>query len=310
MIIVRPKNHNSWLQWRENGIGSSEVGTILGVNPWETPYQLWRRKKGIDPPKEETFAMKAGHLLEDAVSKFWQDATGRKIIQASSGDWLAIDEQRKYLRVSPDRTYWLSESRARGNKGILECKTTQKTIDAEEVPLSWFAQLQYQLGVMGYEKGSLAWLCSARTFGYKDFVFVPSFYEQMVEKIDAFWKDCILGNKEPEAMDASDIQIKYLRSSTDKKVEVGSKYEDVCARIKDLAAQIKELKKEQDELEETIKLAMADAELLTSGGRVLATWRSSKDSVKFDDKAFLREHPEACQPYMYTTPGARRFSVK
>ena len=71
--IIRPANREEWLTHRQEGIGSSEVATILGLNPWETPYQLWRRKKGLDAPKEETFAMKAGHYLEDAVSMFWLD---------------------------------------------------------------------------------------------------------------------------------------------------------------------------------------------------------------------------------------------
>ena len=69
--VIRPKDRAEWLEYRKDGIGSSEVATILGLNPWETPYQLWRRKKGLDAPKDETFAMKAGHYLEDAVSQFW-----------------------------------------------------------------------------------------------------------------------------------------------------------------------------------------------------------------------------------------------
>lgn len=64
VIIIRPKSREEWLQLRSKGIGSSEVGTLVGVNPYETPYQLWRRKKGLDAPKAETFAMKAGHYLE------------------------------------------------------------------------------------------------------------------------------------------------------------------------------------------------------------------------------------------------------
>ena len=68
--IIRPKNREEWLEVRKNGIGSSEVATIVGLNPWQTPYQLWRIKTGQDAPKNENFAMKAGHYLEDAVSLF------------------------------------------------------------------------------------------------------------------------------------------------------------------------------------------------------------------------------------------------
>ena len=66
--VIRPKDRAEWLKVRESGIGSSEVATIIGLNPWETPYQLWRRKIGLDAPKQENFAMKAGHYLEDAVA--------------------------------------------------------------------------------------------------------------------------------------------------------------------------------------------------------------------------------------------------
>lgn len=72
------------------------------------------------------------------------------------------------MRVSPDRTYWLSDSRKASDKGILECKTTQMRIDEDDIPKHWFCQVQYQLGVAELTQGSLAWLCSGREFGYKD----------------------------------------------------------------------------------------------------------------------------------------------
>ena len=131
--IIRPKDRNEWLEHRKSGIGSSEVATILGLNPWETPYQLWRRKVGLDEPKTETFAMKAGHYLEDAVAQFWHDDTGREIIKSSAGDWLIRNNERPYLQVSPDRTYWLAgEKKNASNKGVLECKTTQMKISADD----------------------------------------------------------------------------------------------------------------------------------------------------------------------------------
>ena len=101
VTIIRPKDRAEWLEYRKSGIGSSEVATIVGLNPWETPYQLWRRKIGLDAPKEENFAMKAGHYLEDAVSLFWQDATGREVIKRSQGDWLIRSNERPHIQVSP-----------------------------------------------------------------------------------------------------------------------------------------------------------------------------------------------------------------
>ena len=39
---INCKNREEWLSERTGGIGSSEIATIVGLNPYETPYSLWR----------------------------------------------------------------------------------------------------------------------------------------------------------------------------------------------------------------------------------------------------------------------------
>jgi len=230
--VIRPKDRAEWLEYRKDGIGSSEVATILGLNPWETPYQLWRRKKGLDAPKDETFAMKAGHYLEDAVSQFWADATGREVIKSSAGDWLFKNNEKGFLQASPDRTYWLDDHRNPNNKGILECKTTQMSIDPDDLPKHWFCQVQYLLGVSEFKQGSLAWLCSGREFGYKDIAFVPDFFGWMIEEVERFWVDNIIGNVEPEATTVTDVITKYARHTEGKIIEVSDDILTACNQLK------------------------------------------------------------------------------
>ena len=38
--VIRPATHQDWLDERKKGIGSSEAGTIMGVNLFDTPYKL------------------------------------------------------------------------------------------------------------------------------------------------------------------------------------------------------------------------------------------------------------------------------
>ena len=309
--VIRPASREEWLNVRKSGIGSSEVATIVGLNPWETPYQLWRHKIGLDAPKEENFAMKAGHYLEDAVSRFWADETGREIIKRSAGDWIIRDNDRQFLQVSPDRTYWLTgEKRNGGNKGILECKTTQSTIDAEDIPKHWFCQVQYQLGVAGLEHGSLAWLCGGREFGYKDIDLVPDFYGWLVDEVERFWQDNILGKQEPSAVSVKDILLKYNRHCDGKIVEVGSDILDACTNLREIKKQIKGLETAQAELEERIKMAFGDAEGISFDGQTLATWKAPKPSQKFNAKAFQADDPETYSKYVTPQQGARRFLLK
>jgi putative phage-type endonuclease len=309
--IIRPSNREEWLQHRQQGIGSSEVATILGLNPWETPYQLWRRKIGLDEPKDETFAMRAGHYLEDAVSLFWHDETGREIIRRSAGDWLIRSNEHPFMQVSPDRTYWLSGmTRNDRNKGILECKTTQMKIDPEDLPKHWFCQVQYQLGVAEYTEGSLAWLCSGREFGYKDINFVPDFFQWMQEEVEKFWTDNIIGKTEPEAQDVADVLIKFSRHTDGKIIEISDDIYTACNDLKEIKQQIAVLDEQKNELEAKIKVGFGDAEAISYGGQTIATWKAPKPSDKFDSKAFCKAHPDLAKEFTMPYQGARRFLLK
>lgn len=304
--VIRPSSHEAWLEARKGGIGSSEVATIIGLNPFETPYQLWRRKKGLDAPQEETFVMKAGHYLEDAVSCFWQDATGRKVIKSSRGDWFFADSEKPFLQVSPDRTFWVDKH----EKGILECKTTQCTIDNDDIPKHWFCQLQYQLGVADLRHGSLAWLTQGRTFGYNDYTLNPEFYEYLKGEVTRFWQDNILGNQEPICSDVEDIQLKYPNSLQGKSKEAD---DETYKRYLDLLVangELDEQTKKVNALKDALKMVFDDAEVLTYEGRPLATWKSSKDKLVFDSKAFVEDHPDEAQKYMISKAGSRVFLIK
>ncbi len=253
LIIVRGKDREEWLRLRERGIGSSEVGTLLGVNPYDTPYQLWRRKLGMDPPKKENFAMRAGHYLEEAVSLFYRDEAGVEIIKASAGDWIAYDDSRPYMRASPDRTFWIGGlSHSAKNKGVLECKTTQTQVDASDLPPSWFCQLQYQLGIVGLRRGALAWLTQGREFGYRNFLFDPAFFELLADEVSRFWTDNIEGREEPPLRNARDVLLKYPNL----KLEAEKERAIACETLSRMGEDMPGLADRQDGIDAAIRLAM------------------------------------------------------
>lgn len=310
--IIKYKSREEWLQNRSKGIGASEAGTVLGLNPWETPYQLWRRKKGIDPPKAENFAMVAGHLLEDAVAQFFKRESHCHIIKASTDDYTITNTDTPYLRVSPDRTFWrVSATHNEASKSILECKTTQMQIDADDLPKHWFCQLQMNLGVGEYKDGALAWLTAGREFGYRDIDFDPEFFGWMRDEITKFWLDYIVGNQEPPAYSAQDVLLKSPLHVAGKEVTATKEILEQIARLKELKVQNKKLEIEQDEIEDNLKLFFGDAESIVSdSGKTLATWKAPKASEKFDAKAYQADHPKECAKYIKQVQGARRLLIK
>lgn len=310
-IIIRSKDKAEWLENRKGGIGASEVASIVGLNPYQTPYQLWRLKKELDPPFEGNDATEMGHLLEQVVATRWEQKTGREVIKASSEDFIIANKEKPFLRVSPDRTFWIpGEKRNNSNKGLLECKTTMMPIDPEDLPKSWFCQLQMQLGVSETEQGSLAWLVKGRDFGYKDMTLVPDFYGWLAEETEKFWVDNILGNKEPQPINSSDIVLKYATHTGGKTIEVGEEIVAAYMALKEVKEELDALEERKNNYEEILKMTFQDAEAIVSNGQTLATWKTSKDIEKIDTKGLAKAYPDLVKKYTITIQGSRRFTLK
>lgn len=312
--IVRPASHEDWLEQRRYGIGSSEAGTIMGVNRFDTPYRLWRRKTGLDGPVEVNEAMELGHYLEDAVAQLFASRTGASIMKNSAGDWLAVDDRRPFLRVSPDRIFFKDgESHSKNHQHILECKTSSVAIDKNDIPDYWYCQIQYQMGVMGVRSGALAWLSSSPRlhFDWVEVEFNKGFYEALVENIESFWTVNVLGNVAPEDLNSDDTLLRYPESAAGETTEADEDILEKYYRLKDLGVKIKNLEDDKSSLESDIKIAMGPAEsLVTPSGTVIAMWKNTKESQKFNPKAFLAADPAGYAKYVETIPGGRRFSIK
>lgn len=318
-FTIRANNHKEWLEARKGGIGASEIGTILGVNPYDTPYQLWLRKTGrVQEVESENFLMKAGHYLEEAIAKFCADETGIEIIKRSAEEFVVVNQDKQFLRVSPDRYAWLPNSKhTHDNKVVVECKSTQKQIFEDDIPLTWFTQVMYQLGVCEMNQAYLAWLTQGRDFGYKHIVFDKDFYNDViVSEIEKFWVDNILGDQEPALLNIEDVKLKYPIHNVGKSVEATEELIDRYHTLVDVNAKIKELSAIKSEAENALKFALQDAESLIVPAtnempfKTLATWKAAKESSKFDEKTFAAENPELYSKYMVTTPGSRRFMLK
>lgn len=311
--VIKYKSREEWLANRSNGIGASEVGTILGLNPFETPYQLWRRKKGLDAPKIENFAMRAGHYLEDAVAHFFADDTEAYIIKNTTDDFTIRSVEKPFLQVSPDRLFWWKGSKhTEKRKAVLECKTTQLQIDPDNLPKHWFCQLQMNMGVGEYQDGALAWLTQGREFNYRIITFDKDFYEWMVGEVEDYWYRYIVGDEEPQATTADDILMKFPHEQHGKIIQATEDIQGLLYQLRTLKDTGKELQLQTKEIEDNIKVYLGDAEALVDNtGKVLATWKTAKPTKKFDLKALEADYsPHDLARYYYEQEGTRRLLIK
>jgi predicted phage-related endonuclease len=290
---------------RKGGIGGSEVGAILGLSKWSSPYQVWLRKTGRDTGFTGNKYTRAGIILESAVSQYFEEETKYRIIKTSAKSKVYQHAKYDFAIGMPDRLFVSPE---KIGKGVLECKTVQGMID--DVPEDWFCQLQWYLGVVGAGYGSVAWLERGVDFKYKEYEYDPEFFGFMISKVEPFWKENILKDIPPDPIDIRDVILMYNKHTESKSIEATLEMLAVHKQIVDLKALIKERTEELTTLEDTVKFAMLDAEAVMIGTKPIFTWRSTAPVKRFDKDRLMIEQPEIYKQYITEEAGSRRFLTK
>lgn len=284
---------------RQQGIGASEVAAVIGCNPYQTAYDLWEGKTGRSARFTGNKFTRAGHMLESAVAQYFVDETGATLIEGWEDDITIFHPDHDYVFCTPDRLYTLD------GKRVLECKTTQKRLDGPM--LSWQAQLQYQMGIMGTEGGAIAWLERGLDFGYEQIGFNQGVFDALLNEVGEFWHLYVLSDTPPPPQNSGDIQKLYgmIRGKYGEATEDDYKaYTELVA----LKKQLKELGKRKGELEEQLKMRIKDAEGLEYHGHTLATWKESV-STRLDTRKVREEQATLYEYYSYEQK-TRRFLVK
>ena len=94
-------------------------------------------------------------------------------------------------------------------------------------------------------------------------------------------------------------------------VQADAQIISTCNALKQINSEIKALEKTQSSLEDDIKIAMGEADTLVSPtGDVMALWKNTKPTMKFNSKAFQQDDPVAYAKYMEPTASTGRFTVK
>jgi len=97
---------------------------------------------------------------------------------------------------------------------------------------------------------------------------------------------------------------------TGKSVEADSSVCELTSKLQLLNSEIKSKELEISHIKQTIMGQMGEAELLTYQGKILATWKSPKQSYRLDSKRLEIEHPELIPQYQVAIQNSRRLVIK
>lgn len=206
VILPECAGREAWLAQRQEGIGGSEVGALIGVSEYETPMSVWNTKMRGGKDLSGVAAVEWGHRLEEAVAGKAAETLG---LVSRPGGGLWGDRERDFMRVTPDR--FVTKPRSWKALGVIECKTAGDDEDWSSgviypggegdgaAPLSYQAQVQWQLGILGLKRGWLGCLVLGRerSFFTVEIDFDSEWFAEMADEAERFWHVNILGDEPP-----------------------------------------------------------------------------------------------------------------
>ena len=158
LVHTKEMSRKDWLNYRRKGIGGSDAGAIIGLNPYATPYTVWADKVGLLPEQEDSEAMRQGRDLEGYVASRFEEATGKRVRRRNV---MFQHEKLDFVTANIDREVM-------GERAGLECKTTSlmnlKRFKNGEFPDQYYTQCVHYLAVTGWDRWYLAVLIMNQGF--------------------------------------------------------------------------------------------------------------------------------------------------
>ena len=260
---------------RDKFIGGSDIGAILGLNPWKSAYTLWAEKSGRIEVEDisDKEAVWWGTNMEELVAKRFCMKTGKKVKKTT---YEFSCKEYPFLVAHVDRL-------GVGEKFVLECKTTSSrnrmNYNAGEVPPMHYAQVQFYLMLTGYKEGYLA------TKRDSDFYITKidrndEFIEEMLESAIAFWQ-MVQDGIEPDIDDSESTErtINQMYPESIQAVMDLSDYRQTIESRVQISMQIKSLESIKRQCDSVIKSAMEDCESAVCDEYKIS-WKTNKSGVR------------------------------
>jgi putative phage-type endonuclease len=194
----------AWHELRRAGIGGSEIGTILGISRWESPFSLWAKKtKRIDNIVSND-AMEWGNRLEPVVLDKFQDSHPELSLHRKCGTWHAPG--REWQRSNPDAIFETED----GEFGIVEVKTAMYEEDWHDgPPRNYEAQVQWYLQTFGYKRAYIVVLFHGNK--YEEYEIAANEFQQetSLAAAEAF-RVYLLEDRQPD-FDGADATLQVVR---------------------------------------------------------------------------------------------------
>lgn len=135
-------DRQEWLEWRRSGIGGSDAGTVVGVNPYSSWQELFLDKTGRLPERTPNRAMLRGLRLEPAIAQAYSERTGETF--ATEQECIRSD-QFPFMLATLDRRTTEGKIIELKSVGFAVGDRLGESGDVDSLPGYWIAQAQHQM---------------------------------------------------------------------------------------------------------------------------------------------------------------------
>lgn len=199
-----------------------------------------------------------------------------------------------------------------GESAGLECKTASPYSSAHwedgHIPEHYELQCHHYMAVTGAKEWYIAVVILGKEFKFAKIERDEEIIRSLVAIERDFWNNSVLKKEMPSpdgSSIADDVINNYFKPSLGKSIEL-QQFEEQLQRRDELIALIDKMEKEKREIEQTVKIAMADAEIAITGAHRI-TWKSYS-SARLDTERLKSEKPDIYSNYRKQS-SSRRFIV-
>lgn len=287
------------------GLTSSMAATVAGVNPWDSPYHLYARLTGEEPPLEQTWEMWLGQQMEPVIVRAFTRQTKMRV--------------RRPRRVF-DRDFWFTTEEygfpmgalldgitvdSSGN-AVVEAKHASVFMSdewGEEPPLMYWFQVQHQLACTGWLNAyvaalvgkKLVWMRVARD---------DELIAMLTDREREFWQNHIVPRVPPpidgHAATSAVIRRRYAHSEPGFSVIIeDEEVERLCARYRSEGDSIEALKKQREGTKNQLLVVLDTVESAVVGAYKVTAKEQTRSEI--DVERLREEEPEIAAKYTKTS---------
>lgn len=264
-------------KFRLGGIGASDCATVLGLNPYMSPYELWLEKTEREKPRDlsDNELVFIGQLLEPFVGQIYEKRTEKLLV---TGLDPIIHPKYEHIFCTLDAKIFGQE------KGV-EIKTSNPFSNdwgpagTDEIPRNYMCQVQHQLACTGWEEMDLIVFRATSDIRIYTIKRNETIISEIEKRLDYFWINHVLANKAPPLITLRDVEYFFPRNNASY-LEADEQMLHEISNIVDIRAHINKLEEQKSCLEVELLKKVGEADGVKYLEENLLSWKANKNGKR------------------------------